>query len=40
MGVPMRRAYQAARMLPKFPVGTHTSMGAPASTFPARTSSA
>ena len=30
MGTPMSRAYQAARMLPKLPVGTQTSMGSPA----------
>ena len=29
MGTPMSRAYQAARMLPKLPVGTQTSMGSP-----------
>ena len=46
MGVPICLAYQAARMSPKLPVGTQTlslspfSSGRPASSFPARTSSA
>ena len=34
MGTPMSRAYQAARMLPKLPVGTQTSMHSPSATTP------
>ena len=40
IGVPMRLAYHAARMFPKLPVGTQTSIGLPASTLPLATSSA
>ena len=37
-GVPICFAYHAAKILPKFPVGTHTSSTSPALSFPSFTS--
>ncbi len=40
IGAPIERAYHAARILPKLPVGTQTSIGSPAAIFPSRTMTA